>query len=313
MKIVILDAYAANPGDLSWDALKALGDLTIYDRTAACDVDEHMTGAEIVLTNKTPITANNIEKAKSLRYIGVLATGYNIVDIDAARKKGIPVTNIPAYSTDSVGQLVFALLLEICHHVGHHSTAVHSGRWSSNTDFAFWDYPLIELCGKTIGIIGYGRTGQAVARIARAFGMNVIATGTHRSYPELVSMDELLKSSDVISLNCPLVPETRNLICKDTISRMKDGVIIINTSRGPVVNENDLSEALKNGKVYAAGIDVASQEPINRDNPLLGLDNCFITPHIAWATYEARVRLINIATDNVCAFINGTPKNVVNA
>ena len=313
MKIVILDAYAANPGDLSWDALKALGDLTIYDRTAVCDVDEHMAGAEIVLTNKTPITAENIANAKALRYIGVLATGYNIVDIAAAREKGIPVTNIPAYSTDSVGQLVFALLLEICHHVGHHSAAVHSGRWSSNPDFAFWDYPLIELSGKTMGIIGYGRTGHAVARIARAFGMNVIATGTHNVYPELVSMDELLKSSDVISLNCPLVPETRNLICKDTIARMKDGVIIINTSRGPVVNEKDLSEALKSGKVYAAGIDVASQEPINSDSPLLGLDNCFITPHIAWATYEARVRLIDIAAGNVRAFINGTPENVVNA
>ena len=312
MKIVILDAYTANPGDLSWDGLRALGDLTIYDHTAACDVDARMAGAEIVLTNKTPITAANIEAAKALRYIGVLATGYNIVDVDAARAHGIPVTNIPAYSTDSVAQLVFAHLLEICHHVGHHSAAVHAGRWTSSPDFAFWDYPLIELSGKTTGIIGYGRIGHAVARIARAFGMNVIATGTHHKYPDVVSMDELLAKSDVISLNCPLVPETRGLICRDTIARMKDGVIIINTSRGPVVNESDLRDALVSGKVYAAGIDVASQEPIQPDNPLIGLDNCFITPHIAWAPREARIRLIDIAVNNVRAFINGAPENVVN-
>lgn len=313
MKIVILDAYTANPGDLSWDGLRALGELTIYDRTAACDVDARMAGADIVLTNKTPITAANIEAAKSLRYIGVLATGYNIVDVAAARVHGIPVTNIPAYSTDSVAQLVFAHLLEICHHVGHHSAAVHAGRWASSPDFAFWDYPLIELSGKTMGIIGYGRIGHAVAKIARAFGMNVIAAGTHHQYPEVVPMDELLAKSDVISLNCPLLPETKGLICRDTIARMKDGVIIINTSRGPVVNESDLRDALISGKVYAAGIDVASQEPIQPDNPLIGLDNCFITPHIAWAPREARVRLIDIAVNNVRAFIDGAPENVVNA
>lgn len=313
MKIVILDAHTANPGDLSWDELSRLGELEVYDRTANADIARRIDGAEIVLTNKTPLDANTIAAASALRYIGVLATGYNIVDVDAARARGIPVTNIPAYSTDSVVQLVFAHLLEICHHVGHHSAAVHAGRWSSSPDFAFWDYPLIELAGKTMGIIGYGRIGRAVGEVARAFKMNVIASGTHHNYPEVVPLDELLGRSDVISLNCPLLPETRGLINRDTIAKMKDGVIIINTSRGPVINEADLREALLSGKVYAAGIDVTSQEPIQPDNPLLGLDNCFITPHIGWAPREARVRLIDIATENVCAFLSGAPVNVVNA
>ena len=311
MKIVILDAYTANPGDLSWDALRQLGELTAYDRTAPGDVAARIAGAEIVLTNKTPVTAQVMAGAPALRYIGVLATGYNIVDVEAARARGITVTNIPAYSTEAVAQLVFAHLLEICHHVGHHSAAVHAGRWAASPDFAFWDYPLMELQGKTMGIIGYGRIGRAVGRIARAFGMNVVASGTRRACPELVPLDELLRVSDVISLNCPLKPETRGLICQDTLARMKDGVIIINTSRGPVVNESDLRAALVSGKVYAAGIDVASQEPIQPDNPLIGLDNCFITPHIAWAPYEARVRLIDIATDNVRAFLEGRAQNVV--
>lgn len=311
MKIVILDAYTANPGDLSWDALGQLGELTAYDRTAPGDVAARIAGAEIVLTNKTPVTAQVMVGAPALRYIGVLATGYNIVDVEAARARGITVTNIPAYSTEAVAQLVFAHLLEICHHVGHHSAAVHAGRWAASPDFAFWDYPLMELQGKTMGIIGYGRIGRAVGRIARAFGMNVVASGTRRACPELVPLDELLRVSDVISLNCPLTPETRGLICQDTLARMKDGVIIINTSRGPVVNEADLRAALVSGKVYAAGIDVASQEPIQPDNPLIGLANCFITPHIAWAPYEARVRLIDIATDNVRAFLEGRAQNVV--
>lgn len=311
MKIVILDAYTANPGDLSWDALGQLGELTAYDRTAPGDVAARIAGAEIVLTNKTPVTAQVMVGAPALRYIGVLATGYNIVDVEAARARGITVTNIPAYSTEAVAQLVFAHLLEICHHVGHHSAAVHAGRWAASPDFAFWDYPLMELQGKTMGIIGYGRIGRAVGRIARAFGMNVVASGTRHACPELVPLSELLRVSDVISLNCPLTPETRGLICQDTLARMKDGVIIINTSRGPVVNEADLRAALVSGKVYAAGIDVASQEPIQPDNPLIGLANCFITPHIAWAPYEARVRLIDIATDNVRAFLEGRAQNVV--
>lgn len=312
MKIVILDAHVANPGDLSWDNLAALGELTIYERTAEADIVPRMADADIVLTNKTPISADSIAAAPQLKLIGVLATGYNVVDIDAARARGIPVTNIPAYSTDSVAQLVFAHLLEICHHVGHHSAAVHAGRWTSCPDFAFWDYPLMELAGKTMGIIGYGRIGRAVGCIARAFGMNVIAAGTRHACPELVSMDELFARSDVISLHCPLLPETRGLICRGTIDRMKDGVIIINTSRGPVIDEQALREALISGKVYAAGIDVADKEPIAADDPLLGLDNCFITPHIAWAPREARVRLIDIATENVRAFIEGHPQNVVN-
>ena len=311
MKIVILDAYTANPGDLSWDALGQLGELTAYDRTAPGDVAARIAGAGIVLTNKTPVTAQVMAGAPALRYIGVLATGYNIVDVEAARARGITVTNIPAYSTEAVAQLVFAHLLEICHHVGHHSAAVHAGRWAASPDFAFWDYPLMELQGKTMGIIGYGRIGRAVGRIARAFGMNVVASGTRHACPELVPLSELLRVSDVISLNCPLTPETRGLICQDTLARMKDGVIIINTSRGPVVNEDDLRAALVSGKVYAAGIDVASQEPIQPDNPLIGLANCFITPHIAWAPYEARVRLIDIATDNVRAFLEGRAQNVV--
>lgn len=312
MKIVILDAHTANPGDLSWGALEQLGDVTIYERTAPQDVAARIAGAEVVLTNKTVLTRELIEGAQALRYIGVLATGYNVVDTAAARERGIPVTNIPAYSTDSVAQLVMAHLLEICHHIGHHSAAVHAGRWTNSPDFAFWDYPLIELAGKTMGIIGYGRIGQAVGRLARAFGMNVIAAGSRRDFPEKVTMDELLSRSDVISLNCPLTPDTQGLICRETISRMKDGVIIINTSRGPVVNEGDLRDALLSGKVYAAAVDVASVEPMRADNPLLGLDNCFITPHIAWAPREARVRLIDIATQNVRAFMDGAPCNVVN-
>lgn len=312
MKIVILDAYTANPGDLSWDGLARLGELTIYDRTPAEKVAERIADAEIVLTNKAPVDAAVINSARALRYIGVLATGYNIVDIEAARARGIYVTNIPSYSTDSVAQLVFAHLLEICHHVGHHSAAVHAGRWAASPDFAFWDYPLIELAGKTMGIVGYGRIGHAVADLARAFKMNVIASGTHKKYPEVVSMDELLARSDVISLHCPLLPETRNLINRASIAKMKDGVIIINTSRGAVVNEAELRDALLSGKVYAAAIDVASQEPIQPDNPLIGLDNCFITPHIAWAPREARIRLLDIAVSNVKAFIGGKPENVVN-
>ena len=311
MKIVVLDGYAANPGDLSWEPLKQLGQLTVYDRTAKEDTAARMAGADLVLTNKTIITRELMAGCPSLKYIGVLATGYNVVDVAAARELGVTVSNIPAYSTDSVAQMVFALLLEICHNVGHHSAQVHAGRWSSNADFCFWDNPLMELSGKTMGIVGYGRIGKKVAEIARCFGMNVIAwTRTPRD-PECVSLDELLQKSDVISLHCPLFPETQNLINRDTIARMKDGAIIINTSRGPVVNDQDLADALKSGKLYAAAADVATVEPIPADNPLLGVKNMFFTPHIAWATYEARVRLMDIAVENVKAFIAGKPVNVV--
>lgn len=311
MKIVVLDGYAANPGDLSWAAFEQLGELTVYDRTAPGDVAVRLEGAAIALTNKTVLTRELMAGAKELKYVGVLATGYNVVDVAAARELGITVCNIPAYSTDSVAQMVFALLLEICQHVGDHSRAVHAGRWTASKDFCFWDSPLIELAGKTMGIVGYGRIGKKVAEIARCFGMKVVAwTRTPRD-PECVSLDELLKVSDVISLHCPLFPETQNLINSESIAKMKDGVILINTSRGPVINDGDLAEALKSGKIYAAACDVASVEPIPADNPLLGLENMIFTPHIAWATHEARARLMDIAVENVKAFLAGAPINVV--
>lgn len=312
MKIVVLDGYASNPGDLSWEALGQLGELTVYDRTPDDRILERIGDAEMVLTNKCAMTRERLSAAKNLKYVGVLATGYNIVDTAAARELGIEVTNIPAYSTDSVVQMVFALLLEICHRVGHHSAAVHAGRWSSNPDFCFWDYPLLELAGKTMGIIGYGRIGKKVAEVARCFGMNVIAYTRTPKDSECVPLDELLERSDVISLHCPLFPETKGLIGKDNIAKMKDGVIVINTSRGPVINDADMRDALLSGKVYALGADVAAQEPIPADNPLLGLENVFFTPHIAWATHEARVRLMDIAVANAKAFIDGNPVNVVN-
>lgn len=312
MKIVVLDGYAANPGDLSWAPLAALGELQIYDRTAPGEAAARIADADAVLTNKVVMSRELMAGAPKLKYVGVLATGYNVVDVAAARELGVAVTNIPAYSTDSVAQLTFALLLEICHHVGDHSRAVHAGRWTNNPDFCFWDSPLIELKGKTMGIVGYGCIGRRVAEIARCFGMNVIAwTRTPRD-PECVSLDELLRESDVISLHCPLTPQTKALINRETIAKMKDGAIFINTSRGPVVNERDLSDALKAGKLYAAAADVACTEPIPGDSPLLGLDNMLLTPHIAWATNEARERLMNIAVANLRAFIAGTPVNLVN-
>ena len=312
MRIVVLDGYTANPGDLSWEELAQLGELTVYDRSAPEEVAGRIAGAGIVLTNKTVLSREIMAAAKQLKYIGVLATGYNVVDTAAARELGIAVTNIPAYSTDSVAQMVFALLLEICQHVGHHSEAVHAGRWTASRDFCFWDTPLLELAGKTMGIVGYGRIGRKVAEIARCFGMEVVAwTRTPRD-PECVSLDELLARSDVISLHCPLFPETQNLINRERIAKMKDGAILINTSRGPVVNDADLREALDSGKLYAAAADVSTIEPIPADNPLLGCRNMIFTPHIAWATHEARARLMDIAVENVRAFIGGKPVNVVN-
>ena len=311
MKIVVLDGYAANPGDLSWAALEALGNLTVYDRTAPEEVVARIGDAELALTNKTELTRAHLAAAPKLRYVGVIATGYNVVDVVAARELGITVTNVPAYSTDSVAQLTIALLLEICSHVGEHNRAVQAGRWASNPDYCFWDYPLIELAGKTMGVIGYGRIGRRVAELARCLGMKVVAwTRTPRD-PECVSLDELLRVSDVISLHCPLFPETRGLINRETISRMKDGVILLNTSRGPLIDDLALCEALRSGKVYAAGADVAAVEPITADNPLLGLPNMILTPHIAWATLEARTRLLDVAAKNAQAFLKGAPVNVV--
>lgn len=322
MKIVVLDGYTLNPGDLSWDALKTLGDCTIYDRTSLTDDAEIISrigDAEVVFTNKTPLTKKILDACPNVKYIGVLATGYNIVDVDAAKELKIIVTNVPNYSTQSVAQFVFALLLEICHHVAHHSQVVHDGRWKTYPDFCFWDYPLIELAGKTIGIIGYGNIGKATSKLAQAFGMKVIAftprreVGTTLNGCTFVTLDELFKTSDVISLHCPLFKSTQGIICKESIAKMKNGVIIINNARGGLVVEQDLREALDSGKVAAAGLDVVSTEPIADDNPLLGAKNCFITPHISWAPKEARERLMNIAVENLKAWIARKSVNVVNS
>ena len=316
MKIVILDGYTENPGDLSWDGFAKLGDLTVYDRCAdEEEIIRRVEGAEAVITNKTPVSGRAM--GASVRYIGVLATGYNIVDHRAAREKGIPVTNIPSYGTDAVGQFAIALLLEICHHIGRHDQAVKEGRWERSADWCFWDYPLIELAGKTMGIIGFGRIGRTTGRIARALGMNVIANDeapdeAGRKIAAYVSREELYGRSDVISLHCPLLPATEGMINSESIAKMKDGVIILNNSRGPLIVERDLADALDSGKVYAAGLDVVSVEPIRSDNPLLKAKNCIITPHISWAPKESRQRLMEIAVDNLRAFIEGKPVNVVN-
>ncbi len=316
-KIVILDGYTENPGDLSWGGLEALGELTVYDRTAADMVAQRIGDADIVYTNKTPVTRATLDACPNIKMVSVLATGYNVVDYAACKEKGIPVTNIPTYGTAAVGQFAIALLLEICHHVGHHSEAVHAGRWESNPDWCFWDYPLIELADKTMGIIGFGRIGQATGRIAKALGMKVIAQDSHPSdsgkeIGEYVDLETLLTTSDVIALHCPLFPETEGIINKANIAKMKDGVIILNNSRGPLVVEQDLADALNSGKVYAAGLDVVSTEPIKGDNPLLKAKNCFITPHISWAPKESRQRLMDIAVENCAAFLKGAPINVVN-
>jgi glycerate dehydrogenase len=317
MKIVILDGYTENPGDLSWDGFEKLGELTVYDRTPREKIIERIGKAEAVIVNKTPIDKATIEACPNVQYIGVLATGYNVVDVNAAKEKGIAVCNIPTYGTDAVAQFAIALLLEVCHHVAHHSQAVHEGRWENNADWCFWDYPLIELAGKTMGIIGFGRIGQATGRIAKALGMKVIAYDEHANdsgamIAEYVSLDELFAQSDIITLHCPLFPATEGIINKKNIAKMKDGVIIINNSRGQLIHEADLAEALNSGKVYAAGLDVVSSEPIKGDNPLLKAKNCIITPHISWAPKESRKRLMDIAVNNLAAFIDGNPINVVN-
>lgn len=319
MKIVVLDGYAGNPGDLSWDALGKLGELTVYDRTPAAPavVTERIGDAEIVFTNKTPLSRQVLNGCPNLKFVGILATGYNIVDIDAARERGIPVCNVPGYSTDAVAQLTLALLLEICHHVAHHSEKVHAGQWSGCEDFCFWDYPLIELAGKTIGIIGFGSIGKKVGALAKCLGMKVLAAGSRpteegRAIGEYVDLDTLYRESDVISLHCPLFPENREMINKSAIAKMKDGAILLNTARGALIVEQDVADALNSGKLAAAGLDVAAVEPIPASSPLLGAKNCLITPHIAWATKEARQRLMNIAVQNLEAFLAGKPENVVN-
>ena len=319
MKIVVLDGYTLNPGDISWGGMEALGEVTVYDRTKPEDIIERIGDAEVVYTNKTPITKETLDACPSIKFIGVLATGYNVIDIAAAKEKGIPVSNIPTYGTAAVSQFAIALLLELCHHIGEHSDAVKAGEWSSNPDWCFWKHPLVELDGKTMGIIGFGRIGQDTGKIAQALGMKVLAYDSFKR-PELESdtcqytdLDTLLKESDVISLHCPLFPDTEGIINKDTIAKMKDGVMIINDSRGPLIVEQDLRDALDSGKVAGAALDVVSTEPIKMDNPLLGAKNVILTPHIAWAPKESRQRLMDIAVANLKAYVDGQPQNVVNA
>ncbi len=320
MKIVILDGYTENPGDLSWAELEKLGEVTVYDRTSYEEsslIAERIKDAEIVIMNKTPISKATIDKCPNLKLIAVLATGYNVVDYDYAKEKGIPVVNVPTYGTQIVGQYAVGLLLEICSHYGHHAQTVQEGKWENCEDWCYWDYPMIELYGKTAGVIGLGRIGQATAKILNALDMRVLAFDAHESesgkkLAEYVDLDTLLKESDVIFLHCPLFPSTEGMINKESIAKMKDGVILINNSRGQLVVEQDLADALNSGKVYAAGLDVVSTEPIMGDNPLLKAKNCLITPHISWAAQASRQRIMDITVNNVKAFLDGEAINVVN-
>ncbi len=317
MNIVVLDGYTLNPGDLTWKGLEALGSCTVYDRTPPEEVVPRVKDAEIVLTNKTLLFSDVIKQLPKLKYIGVLATGYNVVDIELTRQLGIPVTNVPAYSTRSVAQLVFAHLLNLAHHVGAHSETVKRGKWASNIDFCYWDTPLIELVGLTMGIIGFGRIGRATAKLSLVFGMKVIAYDvvTPTSMPEgcqFVDLEDIFRSSDVVSLHCPLTPKTQNIINRERLELMKKTAFLINAGRGPLVDEEALAQALNNEEIAGAGLDVLSSEPPEKDNPLLKAKNCFITPHIAWATRSARQRLLKVVVDNVAAFLAGNPQNVVN-
>ena len=320
MKIVVLDGYSENPGDISWAPLEALGELTVYDRTALTEsplIAERIGDAEIAVTNKTPITRTVIDACPNLRAIAVLATGYNIVDTAYAREKDIPVMNVPVYGTDNVAQYAIALLLEACSQVGHHDRSVHEGEWTRSIDFCYWQKPLIEVRGKTAGIIGFGRIGQAVARILSAMNVRVLAYSRSeraegRALADYVSLDTLFQKSDFIFLHCPLTPETDGIINAANIAKMKDGVIIVNNGRGQLIVEEDLAAALTRGKVAYAAVDVASSEPIAAENPLLHTPNCIITPHISWATKEARERIMQMTADNVRAFMDGKPTNVVN-
>lgn len=310
MKIIVLDGYGLNPGDLNWEGFETLGELTVYDRTLPSELMERAAGAEVLITNKTLITAENMADLPELKYIGVLATGYNVVDIDAAKDRGIVVTNIPAYSTASVAQMVFAHILNITQRVGYYADENKQGRWTKNADFCYWDTQLVELQGKKMGIVGFGNIGQATARIAQAFGMEVCV---YSSKPQFVlpsgikkmDLDELFAECDVISLHCPLTPDTKEMVNADRLSKMKSNAILINTGRGPLINEQDLADALNEGRIAAAGLDVLSVEPSVEGNPLLTARNCFITPHIAWATLEARTRLMEIAVQNLKSYLNG--------
>jgi glycerate dehydrogenase len=317
MKIVVLDGYCLNPGDLSWDALRQFGEVEVYDRTPPAEAAARAHGAAIVLTNKTPLPAGTLARLPELKYIGVLATGYNVVDVDAARGQGITVTNIPTYGTASVAQFVFALLLELCHNVRLHADAVRSGEWSRNADWSFWKSPLVELEGKTMGVIGFGRIGRGVGRIADAMGMRVIANDTYQGdAPDWqgfrwATVEELLRESDVVSLHSPLLPDTQGMIHARTLALMKPSAFLINTSRGGLVVDGDLADALNAGRLAGAGLDVLTVEPPSETNPLLGARNCLVTPHIAWATREARARLMDAVIGNISGFLNGTPRNVI--
>ena len=316
MKIIVLDGYGLNPGDLNWDGFEALGELTVYDRTLPSELMQRAAGAEVLITNKTLITAENMADLPELKYIGVLATGYNVVDIDAAKARGIVVTNIPAYSTASVAQMVFAHILNITQRVGYYADENKQGRWTKNADFCYWDTQLVELQGKKMGIVGFGNIGQATARIAQAFGMEVCV---YSSKPQFVlpsgikkmDLDELFAECDVVSLHCPLTPDTKEMVNAERLSKMKSNAILINTGRGPLINEQDLANALNEGRIAAAGLDVLSVEPSVEGNPLLTARNCFITPHIAWATLEARTRLMEIAVQNLKSYLNGQVINNV--
>lgn len=316
MKIIVLDGYGLNPGDLTWKGFEELGELTVYDRTSPSELLERAAGAEALVTNKTLITSENMDALPDLKYIGVLATGYNVVDIDAAKARGIVVTNIPAYSTASVAQMVFAHILNITQRVGYYADENKQGRWTKNADFCYWDTHLVELQGKKMGIVGFGNIGQATARIAQAFGMEVCVYSSKPQFAlpsgiKKMELDELFEECDVVSLHCPLTPDTKEMVNAERLSKMKPNAILINTGRGPLVNEQDLADALNEGKIAAAGLDVLSVEPSVEGNPLLGTRNCFITPHIAWATLEARTRLMDIAVQNLKSYQKGQIVNNV--
>lgn len=318
MKAVILDGYTTNPGDLSWEWLENECELTVFDRTADEDIIPRCKGCDIIITNKTPLSKQTLEQLPECKFIALLSTGYNIIDCEYAASRGIPVSNIPAYSTAAVAQLTFAFILELCNKVAIHNTEVKQGRWSECKDFCFWKTPLQELYGKTFGIFGYGSIGRTVAGIAKAFGMNVVA---HTANPDkymnekdvrFVSLDEMLKCSDIVSMHCPLTPKTQGIVNEEFIGKMKKTAYLINTSRGPVLDEEDVANALKSGRIAGAGVDVLSTEPPKADNPLLSCENCLITPHIAWAAFETRERLISILKENIFAFLDGKPINTVN-
>jgi len=318
MKIVILDHPRENPGEIDWSAFSDYGEVTKYERTLPEEVAERIGDAEIVFLNKTVVTKKDLEKCPNVKFISVIATGYNTVDVVGAKELGIPVSNVPSYGTEAIGQHAIALLLEITNHVGYHDQEVRKGRRNNANDWCFWDYSSIELENKTIGIVGLGRIGQITSKVAQAFGMKVLAYDSYKNDAlenencKYTDLDTLLANSDVIALHCPLFPETENIINKDTIAKMKDGVIIINNSRGALIVEEDLAEALNSGKVYAAGLDAVRDEPISMDNPLLSAKNCYITPHISWAAVECRQRLIDYSLDNLKAYLDGNPTNIVN-